>query len=249
MHMNERDGSSGSTAVGSGHRVAALLRAAAAGSFPPVTGAVEVVPRCPPGNVDWVVSFTGHAVVASARRDRDIHARGPDGYGGALAPTFLLWLAGDDGRVGCQDVVLVASGQGRADGSLSPRHDLDGHARVEHARQLRSDVHVYGDDTGFVTLGIGLGGLAEMSVEITAEHGRGRGLGRSLIRRGLALADPADVVVAQVTPGNARSLRAFLAAGFVPVGSAVAITPQQDRSDAGRTGGRAAASRPEREST
>lgn len=245
MH-NERDGWSGSKAVGSAHRIAELLRAAAAGSFPPVSDAVEVVPRCPPGRVDWIVSFTGHAVVASARPDRDVQARGADGYGGALSPRFLLWLAGDDGRVGCQDVVLVAPGGGRAEGSLSPRHDLDGHARVEHARQLRSDVQVYGDDIGFVTLGIGLGGLVEMSVEITAEHGHGRG--RSLIRRGLALADPADVVVAQVTPGNARSLRAFLAAGFVPVGSAVAITPAQNRPVAGRTDGQAEAGRRARES-
>lgn len=66
-----------------------------------------------------------------------------------------------------------------------------------------------------------------MSVEITGDHGRGHG--RSLIRRGLTLRDPADVVVAQVTPGSARSLRAFLAAGFVPVGSAVPVTPGNSR--------------------
>lgn len=29
----------------------------------------------------------------------------------------------------------------------------------------------------------------------------------------------------QVSPGNARSLRAFLAAGFVPVGSEVLLSP------------------------
>lgn len=211
------------TAALPSERVAELLRAAAGGSFPPVTGAVEVVPRCPPGKVEWVVSFTGHVVVATERLAEEVQARGPDGYGSALAPSFLLWLAGDDGRVGCQDAVLVASGRGGADGSLRRRRDLDGHARVEHARTLRSDVEVHGDDTGFVTLGIGLGGLTEMSVEITSDRGSGRG--RSLIQRALALADPAEVVVAQVTPGNARSLRAFLAAGFLPVGSAVAVVP------------------------
>lgn len=227
-----RDGSDGGhdvsrhdvTAARSPHRIAELLRAAAGGSFPPATGAVEVVPRCLPGDVEWVVSLTGYAVIATARPAGEVHARGPDGYGGAQAPAFLLWLAGEDGRVGCQDAVLVARGQGGAARGLSPRHDLDGHARVEHARALRSDVAVYGDETGFVTLGVGLGGLPEMSVEITADHGRGRG--RSLISRGLGLVDPADVVVAQVTPGNARSLRAFLAAGFVPVGSAVAVRPE-----------------------
>lgn len=204
-------------------RVAQLLRAAAAGSFPPVAGAVKVVPRCPPGNVEWVVSFTGHVVVATQRPAEEVEARNPDGYGAALAPRFLLWLAGDDGRIGCQDAVLVAFGRGAADGSLRRRRDLDGHVRVEHARALRSDVEVYGDDTGFVTLGVGLGGLTEMSVETTSHRGSGRG--RSLIHRALALAEPGEVVVAQVTPGNARSLRAFLAAGFLPVGSAVAVVP------------------------
>lgn len=186
------------------------------------------MPRCLPGNVEWVVSFTGYVVVATDRSAGEVLARGPDGYGGALAPGFLLWLAGDDGRVGCQDAVLVAPGTGGADPSLSRRHDLDGHARVEHARALRSDVEVYGDDRGFVTVGVGLGGLTEMSVEIAADHGRRHG--RSLIRRGLTFVDPAEVVVAQVTPGNARSLRAFLAAGFVPIGSAVAVTPGRRRS-------------------
>lgn len=222
------------TAAPSSHRVAELLRAAAGNSFPPARGTVEVVPRCPPGDVEWVVSFTGHAVVATARSAREVHARGPDGYGRALAPSFLLWLAGEDGRVGCQDAVLVALGEGsRASRALPRRHDLDGHPRVAHARTLRSDVAVYGDETGLVTLGIGLGGVREMSVEVTDDHGRGRG--RSLIRRGLTLVDPGDVVVAQVTPGNARSFRAFLAAGFVPVGSAVAVIPGAPRSAPGRT--------------
>lgn len=179
------------------------------------------------------MSFTGYAVIATGRPAEEVLARSPDGYGGALAPGFLLWLAGEDGRVGCQDAVLVAPGEGGADRDLSRHHDLDAHSRVRHAQALRSDVRVYGDDTGFVTVGVGLGGLTEMSVEITAGHGLGHG--RSLIRRGLTLVDPADVVVAQVTPGNARSLRAFLAAGFVPIGSAVAVTPGGNRSRTGQT--------------
>lgn len=230
MHAEERHGPPRLTeARSSSHRVAELLRAAAGGSFPPATGAVEVVPPSPPGDAEWVVCFTGHAVVATARSVGEVRTRGPDGYGGALEPAFLLWLAGADGRVGCQDAVLVARGEGGDGSGLSRRSDLDGHARVEHARSLRSDVGVYGDEGGFITLGVGLGGLAEMSVEVTTDHGRGHG--RSLIRRGLTLVDPADLVVAQVTPGNARSLRAFLAAGFVPVGSAVAVTPGPRRED------------------
>lgn len=140
------------------HRLAHLLRAAAEGEFPPATGGVEVVSRCPPGKVEWVVAFTGHAVVATDRSHEEVLARGPDGYGAALSPAFLLWLAGEGGHVGCQDAVLVGRDEGGPDRGLSRRHDLDDHARVEHARALRSDVRVYGDDTGFVTWGVGLGG-------------------------------------------------------------------------------------------
>lgn len=149
-----------------------------------------------------------------------VRAKGVDGYGSALSPEFLLWLAGDGGHVGCQDAVLLSYG---TSGRGLPRQDhLDDHPRVRHARTLRSRFEVYGDETGFVTIGIGLGGLTELSVELTADHGRG--YGRLLIRRALELVGPPEVVVAQVTPGNARSLRAFLATGFVPVGSAVAIS-------------------------
>lgn len=171
-------------------------------------------------DAQWVVSFTAHAVVVTDRAAHEVRARGADGYGSALSPAFLLWLAGDDGRIGCQDAVLVSHGR---PGPGLPRQDhLDDHPRVRHARSLRFGVDVYGDETGFVTVGVGSAGLAELSVEVTADHGRGHG--RSLIRRALEPVDPAQIVVAQVTPGNARSLRAFLASGFAPVGSAVAIS-------------------------
>jgi hypothetical protein len=198
-----------------------LLHRAAGGSFPPEDGRVAVVPRCPPGDRDWVVSFTAHAVVATRRSPDEVLAQEPDGYGGAVAPRFLLWLAGPGGTVGCQDALLVA--RGRGGGSLPARTDLEEHPRVRLARRLRQDVAVHGDARGFVTLGTGLAGITEMSVE--AADPTVPGAGRELIVEALCLADAGRTVLAQVTPGNARSLRAFLAAGFVPIGSAVAVTP------------------------
>jgi hypothetical protein len=60
-----------------------------------------------------------------------------------------------------------------------------------------------------------------MSVELAGagERGTGRGVIRDA-RRPVPAGEP---VFAAVAPGNARSLRAFLAAGFVPLGSEVLI--------------------------
>lgn len=49
--------------------------------------------------------------------------------------------------------------------------------------------------------------------------------GRELIRDALGLVPADEPVFAAVAPGNARSLRAFLAEGFTPVGSEVIIQP------------------------
>jgi hypothetical protein len=96
---------------------------------------------------------------------------------------------------------------------------------VAHARLIRDDVEVFGDDRGLITLGRGLGGLAELGIEILASHGAGAG--RSLIRDSLGLVGEGQPVVASVAPGNARALRAFLAAGFTPVGSVQLVRPAQ----------------------
>jgi ribosomal protein S18 acetylase RimI-like enzyme len=61
-----------------------------------------------------------------------------------------------------------------------------------------------------------------MGLEIKPEH-RDKGLGRSLIRAAARLAPDGEPLFAQVTPGNARSVRAFLAAGYRPIGSEVVL--------------------------
>lgn len=207
------------------HSLGALINAAFHNDFPQADGRVTVLPP-PREGLEIVMAFTGHAVVATrVSRDRVIAQR-PDGFGGAVAPNFLLWLAGVGGRVGSHDVVMVAAG--RDDTRLPERRDLDAHPRVRHARSLRDAVVVYGDHRGVVTVGYGLGGLAELSVEVMAGK-RGEGLGRSLIADALGTVDRGQVVVAEAPPGNAQSLRALLACGFKPVGSAIHIEPGQRR--------------------
>jgi hypothetical protein len=97
------------------------------------------------------------------------------------------------------------------------------HPRVAHARLIRDEVEVFGDDRGLITLGRGVGGLAELGIEILAGHGAGAG--RSLIRESVGLVGAGEPVVASVAPGNARALRAFLAVGFTPVGSVQLVRP------------------------
>ncbi len=204
----------------SAHPVATLLVDAAAGRFPVADGGWHRVPPWRPG-LEAVLAFTGHAVLAVRDDVPDdlLDRLGPDGFGGAHHPRVLTALAGPHGWVDSLDAALVARGTG-GPGSLVPRPDLAGHPRARHAREVRDDVRVLGRATGssLVTVGRGLGGLAEVSLEIDPAE-RGRGLGTALFRDLLATVDEGTPVVASVAPGNVASLRAALHAGFRPVAS------------------------------
>ncbi len=207
---------------GDEHALLAVLDAAAEGRFPPADGAVDVLAPDRRG-MRAVVAFTGHAYVLADVDPGELAGRGADGYGGATRADVLVWLAGPSGWIGSLDVVLFADG---APGpSVARRTDLDEHPRVRRAVGYRTGVEVYADDAGVVVLGHGLVGRRELSVELLDPAAAGRGHGRRLIRAGLARVDPGERCWAQVAPGNAASLRAFLACGFVPVGSEVLITP------------------------
>ena len=203
------------------HPLSAILEAAAGGSFPPVDVACEVLPP-DVGGLRAVVAFTGHAYVLADVDAAELKARGADGYGGASRPQVLQWLAEPDGRVGSLDVVLVT--EGLPGPSLPRRSDLDDHPRVRRAAGYRTDIAVHGDDVGLVVLGRGLVGRRELSVELLDVGAAGQGHGRRLIRAGLAVLEPGERCWAQVAPGNAASLRAFLACGFVPICSEALIT-------------------------
>jgi GNAT superfamily N-acetyltransferase len=141
-----------------------------------------------------------------------------------MAPAFLSWLAQAVGSTaGVLDVVLLHVGTTSSQGmQLVPYTDKREHPRLARANKMRRDLQVYTDvgEHGLVILGRGLADRWEISLELDPDA-RGRGQGRAMISAARACL-PADVpVFAQVSPGNARSLRAFLAAGFRPVGSEV----------------------------
>ncbi|MCB0965503.1 MAG: hypothetical protein KDB37_01600 [Ilumatobacter sp.] len=201
------------------HPLFRALLDATEGRFPPVDGGVTHVE--PPGRVQGVVAFTGHTYVmapAPILPTDDDGVPAPDGYGGSHDPRYVAWLARDAAEIGVLDAVLFARGTGAGSAGLEPTDRHDQHHRVEHARAIRDDVRVFGDERGFVTLSTGLVGRTEFGVEADPA-GHNRGWGRSLVADALGLIPDGEPVFAAVSPGNARSMRAFLALGFVPIGS------------------------------
>ncbi|MER5437331.1 hypothetical protein [Streptomyces sp. NPDC002790] len=213
------------------HPLLAYFTRASDGGFPPCDGGVTVLPPLP-GGLECSVAFTGHAVVATALPTADVQGHAPDGYGASLAPDFLRYLAGPAGWIGCTDATLTARGTGGTPRLADLTHDVTDHPRVLHARELRAHVEVHGDERGLITLADGLAGRRELSIDLHASHGGGRGHGRSLLADALSLVHDGEPVFAAVSPGNARSLRAFLACGFTPLGSEVILRPaRSDRPD------------------
>jgi hypothetical protein len=204
------------------HPFAAVLADAARGTFPAADGSVDVLPVLH-HDIVAVTEFTAHTVLCADATAEEVAARGLHGYGGCTHPEVLLWLAGPHRSIGSIDVLMVRPGTGdvfaEGDG-----HGAD-HTRVQRAHRYRRDVRTFGDDAGVVLLGRGVAGRLELAVELFERAPHGRGHGRRLIDLGLRCAPRTEPVWAQVAPGNAASLRAFLAAGFVPVGAEVLLNP------------------------
>jgi hypothetical protein len=209
------------------HPLAELICEAAHGRFPASDGGWQRVTPWRP-ELEAVVSFTGHAVLAVADdvNDAELDALGVDGFGGAHHPRVISTLAGPDGWIENLDLIMVGRGTGPRrpvpGGRLVPRPDLISHPRAQYALGLRSGVTVLGyaaaDRGDVVTTAQGLAGLTELSFELEPEW-RGSGSGAVLIRDAVNTIPAGELVVAQVAPGNAQSLRSLLGAGFVPVGS------------------------------
>jgi len=105
------------------------------------------------------------------------------------------------------------------------------HPRVSRALSYRDDVQAWRtpDSSGVVLLGRGVAGRRETAIEVD-ENRRSRGLGRALAAAARHLAEPGEPLWAQVAPANAASVRAFLAAGFTPVGAEILLarrTPER----------------------
>ena len=206
----------------------ALLDAAAAGKFPPADGAVEIVSQ--PGERDaGVISFTGFAVVFA---DTD-----PDWIAGELpaddlsAPLSVRFLHALGQRLGRQpgDIDMLAcavplSGAPPRELMLGEIDPTAQHARIARALRYRDDVRAWQTAGGVIVLGRGVAGRWETAIEVDP-HYRGAGLGSRLASAARQLVPDGSPVWAQIAPGNAASIKAFLRAGFRPIGGESLMTP------------------------
>lgn len=179
---------------------------------------LSVVPSAPENPA--VLSFPGRIVVAADLDEQWVHEHLPDGdLSAPMNPPFLHAVEQKLGRrVNCIDgLYLAAPVTGPPDLALHEVADLD-HPRVRRAHRYRSVVRVFTTGGGVLVLGRGLAGRWEAAIEVDPAH-RGRGLGRALARAARHLVPGDRPLWAQISPGNASSVRTFLAAGYRPVGA------------------------------
>jgi GNAT superfamily N-acetyltransferase len=208
--------------------IGTLLTDVASGRFPPADGGVTVVPQ-PSERDAGVLAFTAHSVVfTDADPDWVRQQLAPGDLGASLSPAFLQSLAvATDRRVGTIDVLFAAESLAGPPPVKLVAEPASTHSRVLRALNYRDEVATWRADGGLVLLGRGVAGRLETAVEV-AEDRRGQGLGRALVTAARHLAPPETTLWAQVAPGNAASIRAFLAAGFVPVGAEVLLAAKPE---------------------
>ena len=206
-------------------RLAAVLADVAAGRFPAADGGVTVLPA-PSARDSGVLGFTAHAVVFADADPAWVTAQLPAGdLAAPLSPAFLQALCQHTGReMHTIDMLCTATTRpGPPPLALAAEPDRS-HPRIARAMRYRDDVRAWRADGGVVLLGRGVAGRWEASVEVDADR-QGHGLGRTLAAAARHLVPPGTPLWAQISPANAASVRAFLAAGFVPVGAEAHLIP------------------------
>ena len=208
--------------------LAAVLDAAAAGHFPPADGTVLVLPQ-PSERDAGVIALTGYAVVFADADPAWVTAQlPPDDLSAPLSASFLQKL-GERLGISSHSVDMLTCA-GSLPGPVPEGLDLTEietpelataapvHPRLARALRYRDEVRAFETAGSLLILGRGVAGRWEVSVEVNPAS-RGRGLGVALATTARHLVPPGTPLWAQIAPGNAASVRAFLRAGFRPVGA------------------------------
>jgi GNAT superfamily N-acetyltransferase len=205
-------------------QLASMLSAAAKGQFPPADGLATILPQ-PCERDAGVIAFTGHFVVF-ANADADwIASQLPAGdFTAPLSATFLHALGVRLGREPQNVDLLTCAAPLAGPPPLTLEETADpAHPRIERALRYRDDVRAWQAEGAVVTLGRGVTGRWEVAVEVDPAC-RSNGLGTKLAAAARHLVPAGTPLWAQIAPGNAASVRAFLAAGFRPAGAEVLLT-------------------------
>ncbi len=202
-----------------------ILADAAAGHFPPADGNVTILPQ-PSARDCGVISFTAHAVIFTNADPEWVARQLPeDDLSGPLSAPFLTALASKTGRTARSIDVLTCATRlpGPPPVTLHPQPGRQ-HSRVARALLFRDDLRVWQADGAVLIIGRGVAGRWEVAIEVDSDR-RGQGLGRELATAARHLVPDGGALWAQIAPGNAASVRAFLAAGYRPVGAEVLLPP------------------------
>jgi hypothetical protein len=204
--------------------LAALLRKVETGWFPPPDGHVTIV--LPPTPRDaGVIGFTAHSVIFIDADPAWVQAQLPEGdLAGPLSPAFLQALCEHTGRQAHTIDMLCIGTPLPGPPAITLRAESDpGHPRLARALRYRDDVQAWRADGGLIVVGRGVASRWEVAVEVDPGH-RFAGRGRALATAARHLVPDGTPVWAQIAPANVASVRAFLAAGFKPVGAEAHLT-------------------------
>ena len=201
-----------------------LLARAAAGEFPPTDGRVDLLSQ-PSGRDAGVIALTGYAVIFADTDAAWVRAQLPaDDLSGPLTGSFLHALSQRLGRrTRSVDMLTCAdplTGPPPRDLGLTELTSKAGasHPRILRALQYRDEVRAWQSPGGVLMLGRGVAGRLEVAIEVDPAS-RGHGLGTRLASAARHLVPDGPPLWAQIAPANAASVRAFLAAGFRPIGA------------------------------
>ena len=222
-HQEDLAGERRSTAHG---ELAARLADVAASQFPQPDGSVRILAQ-PSDRDAGVISFTGCAVVFADADPAWIAARLPRGdLSAPLSASFLAALGDHLGRrTHSVDMLTCAPAVTGLPGPELELTELTAsaaegtpHPRVARALRHRDDVRAWQTAGGVLIIGRGVASRWETAIEVDPEH-RGLGFGTRLAAAARTLVPAGATLWAQIAPANAASVRAFLGAGFRPVGA------------------------------
>ena len=203
----------------------AEVLAEAAGGRPPAPDTGPTIIRQAAQRDAGVIAFTAHNVIFTDLEPDWILAHlDQDDLSAPLNPPFLTALERKTAqRVNNIDLLTLARPLNGSPPLELTKTNTD-HPRLKTAQQYRDDIHTWTCPGGLVVLGRGVAGRWEVAIEVAQDH-RGRGLGRALARAARHLTT--EPLWAQIAPGNAASVRAFLAAGYTPIGAEALLVPRE----------------------